>query len=97
MKNQPNPPKKGVPMCCVSIGYQELLLPAADGVKLLPLLGSAVACESTFRRENFERQYKVREPLEVKYIAVNADQVVMFAGGGRQAPTPDFDEPLRLK
>ncbi|WP_420996216.1 hypothetical protein ACKI2N_002435 [Cupriavidus sp. 30B13] len=39
--------KKAVPMCVVRIGYQDYLLPASGGMKLVELMTTAVECEQT--------------------------------------------------
>ncbi|EHP39403.1 hypothetical protein OR16_31619 [Cupriavidus basilensis OR16] len=39
--------KKAVPMCIVSIGFQDYLLPAASGMKLVDIMTSAVECEKS--------------------------------------------------
>ena len=37
--------KKAVPMCVVSVGYQDFLMPASSGMKLVEIMTAAVKCE----------------------------------------------------
>ena len=72
------------PLCCVSIGYQDLLMPAAEGMKLVELLRHAAACE---RRYDEGEAFVVSErELEVRYCSVSANRVVMPTPAGREFP-----------
>jgi hypothetical protein len=72
------------PLCCVSIGYQDLLMPATEGMKLVELLRHAVECNRSYdRRETFVVSEK---ELDVRYCSVSANQVVMPAQPGREFP-----------
>ena len=68
-------PAKPVPMCCVSIGYQEVLLPFAAGMKLVELMQNAVATRKHFDGRAY--RYVVGEQLNVEFVAVKPNQVVM--------------------
>lgn len=64
---------KPVPLCCVSIGYQALLMPADKGMKLVELLQGAVECDR--RYEGHGPTYYLREQPDVEYVAVKPQQV----------------------
>lgn len=55
-----NPSKKPAAMCCVTIGYDDYLLPADKGMRLVDLMQHAVRCD---------RQY-----AEGKIWIIDADQ-----------------------
>lgn len=83
-------PAKPVPMCCVTIGYEDFLLPAAEGMRLVQLLQFAVTCHRDFTDRDY--RYTAGEAPRVQYTAVQPDQIKCPAG----AITPDH-APLRLK
>lgn len=74
-------PAKPVPMCCVSIGYQNFLLPFADGMKLVALMQNAVTTQEHFGSGS--RQYIVGDQPDVEFVAVKPNQVVMPSGAPR--------------
>ena len=68
-------PAKPVPMCCVSIGHQDVLLPFAAGMKLVELMQNAVGTRKRF--SGLEYQYIVGDQLNVEFVSVKPNQVVM--------------------
>ena len=61
-------------LCCVSIGFHELLLPVDAGLKVVALLQNAVQCRSGF---SDRRTYTVDpSPLTIEMAVVNRSQVV---------------------
>ena len=61
-------------LCCISIGYHELLLPVDAGLKVIALLQNAVQCRSGF---SDRRTYIVNpDPLVIEMAVVNRSQVV---------------------
>jgi hypothetical protein len=85
------------PMCCVSIGYLEVVLPADKGLQLVKLLQGAVACDHAYSPDH-RRVYQVTGAPEVGYTTITADQIRM------PAPAPAKPgrallghEPLRIE
>ncbi len=65
--------KKTGPMCVVTIGYQEFLLPAANGLKIMQLMTGALQVDA---RYDDGRIYELRdEPVQVEYTSVDPRQV----------------------
>lgn len=77
-------PTKPVPLCCVTIGYQTFLMPAAQGMKLIDLMNSAASCERNYEDGGY--RYLVGEQPEVKYVSVKPNQID-FPSGSR-GPVP---------
>lgn len=73
---------KNVPMCCVRIGYQDFLLPADKGMKLVELMQHAVSCERSFATRDYN--YKVEDAPAVEFCMVKPSQLVMPQGGRQQ-------------
>jgi hypothetical protein len=74
--------KPAKPMCCVTIGFEHLLMPADTGMKVIALLQSAVRCE---QRYDAERTYEVQpEPLELECRIVPASKIMMPSGASAQ-------------
>lgn len=67
--------KKPVPMCCVTIGYQEFILPFAAGMKLVELMQNAVTTRRIFNDRS--HQYVVGDQPDVEFMAVRPNQIVM--------------------
>ncbi|MCD0281292.1 hypothetical protein JWH04_20510 [Xanthomonas melonis] len=66
-------PKNG-PTCVVTIGFQNLLMPMAEGMKVVALLASAVEVEHDY--ESARRSgYIVGEPVQVRFETVTAAQI----------------------
>lgn len=70
--SRPAAPKKPVAMCCVSIGYQDFLLPADKGMKLVELLQSAFQVEKSYANRT---SYVVGDQPEVELALVRASQI----------------------
>lgn len=78
---------KSAQLCCVSIGYQDFLLPTAEGMKLVALLQNAMACEDTFDGEQYVYVVKKANP-EVVFKSVRHAQVRMPEGEIKPARAP---------
>lgn len=66
---------KPVPaMCVVQIGFTTVLMPAANGIKVVQLLGDALDCDRRYDGDTRER-YQITGPLRVEYRSVNPNQV----------------------
>ncbi|MEN9192814.1 hypothetical protein AB3094_14785 [Xanthomonas euvesicatoria] len=66
-------PKSG-PMCVITIGYQHLLMPVTEGMKVVALLASAIEVEfdhTTARRVG----YVVGDAVQVRFETVTAAQI----------------------
>ena len=68
-------PAKPVPMCCVSIGYQDFLLPFSAGMKLVELMQNSVVTRKNFDGRAY--QYPVGDQPNVEFVAVKPSQIVM--------------------
>lgn len=88
-------------LCVVSIGYQNLLLSVADGLKVMELLQKAVSCEATY--ELGGKEFEAGSSPALSMQMVRADQVRMPAGAEvspaapRSAPKRISKAALRLK
>lgn len=85
----PVKPKPTQNLCCVTIDYTSLLLPAEKGIRLVELLRGAIRCERGFNRD---RDYQMLDEAEVQYESVKASQVRMR----QSADAPEPASPLRL-
>lgn len=66
---------KPVPMCCVRIGYQDFILPFADGMKLVELMQRAFPAKLHFTGQY--DQYVVEGiQSRVEFVSIRPDQVV---------------------
>lgn len=84
------------PMCCVTIGFTELLLPADAGLKLVGLLQGAVGCIEAYDG-SLRHEFRVSPgPLRVSLQMVTPGQIVMPPGVQPQ-PGALPTKPLRLK
>ena len=63
------------PMCCVSIGYQDFLLPADIGMKLVALMNDAICTKKHYMDKGFV--YAVGEQPSVEYVSVRTNQVIV--------------------
>lgn len=79
--------KKAVPMCVVSIGYRDYLMPVTAGMKLVELMSSAVECERQFDPRRFE----IGEQPLVQLEVVKASQI------SRPSPLGAADAGLMLE
>jgi hypothetical protein len=66
---------KPVPMCCVTIGYQDFLMPATAGMRFVELMRGAVFCNKGFGGSHYT--YEMGEEPVVRYESVKPSQVVM--------------------
>lgn len=71
--SRPAAPKKPVAMCCVTIGYEEYLLPADKGMKLVELLQSAFKTERKYGGGGYF--YYLGDQPEVVLTLVKASQL----------------------
>lgn len=86
----------GKPMCCVTIGFTKVLLPADAGLKLVGLLQGSAECEETYG-DRLHHEFKVStEPLRVSLQMVTPGQIVMPPGVQPQ-PGALPTRPPRLK
>lgn len=72
-------------LCCVTIDYISVLLPADKGIKLVELLRGAVRVEKSF---DSVRTYRIKEEVDVEYESAKPSQVRHSdpaVGGSRQA------------
>jgi hypothetical protein len=60
------------PMCAVTIGYHEYLMPASVGMKVVELLQSAFEAEHIW---DDVRIYTVGSPVNVEFRSVRPDQI----------------------
>ncbi|MBB5881201.1 hypothetical protein GGR74_002404 [Xanthomonas arboricola] len=66
--------QKSGPMCVVTIGYQHLLMPVAEGMKVVAMLASAIDVD--YDHESMRRVgYVAGEPVQVRFETVTAAQV----------------------
>jgi hypothetical protein len=67
---------KRVPMCCITIGYQNFLLPFQNGMKVVEMMHSALEVNEHY--DSRRRQYVVKENQSpVEFVSVNPADVVM--------------------
>jgi hypothetical protein len=76
---------KQVQLCCISIGYQDLLMPADKGMKVLELLQSAVSCKRTYEAGY---AYTAEDQPTLGLELVKASQVRMPEGSIAPSPRP---------
>lgn len=92
--------KQSAAMCCVTIGYQDFLMPADKGMRVLEAMQHAVACERNYDRDEGERFFANDAP-SVNYKLVRAQQIhlpegqVQPAAGRRRAARAISDNPTR--
>jgi hypothetical protein len=83
--------KKPVSMCCVTIGgFEEFLMPADKGMKLVELLQHAVHCRRDY--ESHDYRYHVKDAPAVELRLVKPSQIVMPRAGHSQ---PALEGPRR--
>lgn len=71
-------PVKPVQLCCVTIGYQDFLLPLDKGLKLVEIMQAAIACDDKYEESGYV--YTTKESSEVSLKMVKPSQVRMPAG-----------------
>lgn len=82
--SRPVAPKKTVAMCCVSIGYQQFLLPSDKGMKLVELLQSAFHVEQIYSASGHGYVYHVGDQPGVELALVRASQIKQKTNDGDQ-------------
>lgn len=79
--------------CIVTIGYQRLLVPQAQALKLMDIASKAMEVEYDHYSEG--HRYRVGKPLEVEVATVRAEQLIM--PDAEMVPAkPKRQQPLRL-
>lgn|GEM_PF-1353564 len=83
-------------MCCLTVGFVQILLPADAGLKVVALLRGAV--EGHLRYDaSVDRIFEIDGELGVEYCAVKAGQVRMpKPPAAPPAPAAIGHEPLKL-
>lgn len=66
-------PAKPTPMCCVSISYFDLLLPADKGMKLVEILTHAIEVKKDYDEGGYV--YVPQQAPEVQYSAVKTHRI----------------------
>lgn len=66
-------PKKTVPMCCMTIGFDHYLMPVEAGTKIFSLMQKALKCELVFDDKGYF--YAVGGAPAVKVEVVSPRQV----------------------
>lgn len=66
---------KPVPMCVLTIGYRDYVLPADEGMKIVKAMQSAFECEKHY--ENHQAYYEVGEQPNVEYMGIKPNQLRM--------------------
>lgn len=93
---------QGGAMCCVTIGYQDFLMPADKGMRVLEAMQHAIGCQRNYDAIDGEAFYASEAP-SVKYALVRAQQIHMpqghveSAGGRRRAARTIANNPPRLE
>lgn len=64
---------KPVAMCCVTIGHQDYLLPADEGMKLVKIMQSAFSTEKNYGERAYF--YYVGDQPQVELALVRASQI----------------------
>jgi hypothetical protein len=81
-------PKKAVPMCCVSIGHRNYLMPVDKGMKLVELMQFAFETDKGFGERDYTYQigeqpsveFSLVKPAQIKPRATNADGQFLIGG-----------------
>jgi len=71
--------RKPMQMCHVTVGYQNLLMPADKGMRLLELLQHSIECEIDFVGRGVV--YQAGKQPRVEFSLIQPDQVRAPAGG----------------
>lgn len=61
-------------ICCVTIGYEQIVLPAADGLRMVELLQRAVRVRSDYGREGVSYESDAN-PLTIALAIITADRL----------------------
>lgn len=81
--SRPAAPKKGVAMCCVTIGFDDYLLPAAQGMKLVEIMASAFSVDKQYGGAG-RYNYFVGEQPNVELTLVKPAQIKQKPAEGDQ-------------
>lgn len=84
--------KQAAQLCCVTIGYDNFLMPAGPGMKVVELMQQAIICHKHF--EDRDYQYDAGDQPRVSFELVKPARVHMPDG---QAITPARPVVRRLK
>lgn len=83
-------------MCCLTVGFVQILLPADAGLKVVALLRGAVDGHLHYD-PTVERIFEIKGELDVEYCAIKAGQVRMPKPPvAPPAPLAIGHEPLKL-
>lgn len=74
------------PMCFISVGMTDVLMPVEKGLKLVALLQSAVECDRRYELRGYAYMPSI-EPLRVEFALVNADQLRAPKPPGKTIPS----------
>lgn len=78
--------KKPIPMCCVSIGYDDYLMPANMGMKVVEMMQSAIRCERAYQQDG--HRYRLKDgSVEVSYRSVSPSQIAWTLPESDSAPS----------
>ena len=70
--------KPAAQLCCVTIGYEDFLLPAGPGMKVVELMQQAVTCHKHFEDHGY--QYHAGDQPRVSFELVKTAHVRMPDG-----------------
>jgi hypothetical protein len=77
---------KPTPMACLTIGYQDYLMPSDKAMKVAELMQHAIECESNF--EGTAYVYNAKDQPNVEFSLVRPSQVRMPQGEPTPVPAP---------
>lgn len=77
---------KPTQMACLTIGYQDYLMPSDKAMKVAELMQHAIACESNFEGTGYV--YTAKEQPNVEFSLVRPNQVRMPQGEPMPVPAP---------
>ncbi len=79
--------KSTTPMCCVTIDFDEYLLPMTKGLALVGLMQQAIKCDSRYGDAGLTKTvWTQADPVRIELVAVSASQIKP------RPPEPDSDE-----
>ncbi len=77
---------KPTPMACLTIGYQDYLMPSDKAMKVAELMQHAVECRSNFEGTGYV--YTAKDQPNVEFSLVRPNQVRMPQGEPMPMPAP---------
>lgn len=77
---------KPTPMACLTIGYQDYLMPSDKAMKVAELMQHAVECRSNFEGTGYV--YTATDQPNVEFSLVRPNQVRMPQGEPMPMPAP---------